>query len=85
VGHWSYVISDTPERWPGQKAIPLTRGITGMGIIRKIAAKGLVACFRQDQNPLHKGFRLFLEILDWKSIPPRITGLNINQELKAIV
>ena len=79
---WSYVISDSPERWPGQKPIPLEPGITGMEVIRKNGPKWLVAYFRQDQIPLYKGFRLFLGILDWGNVPPRITQLTKKRQLK---
>ncbi len=79
---WSYVVSDTPAQWPSRNPIAMERGITGMEIIRKISAKWLVAYFRQDQIPLHKGFRLFMGVLDWGNAPPRITQLTKKQELQ---
>jgi len=78
---WSYVISGTPKQWPKQEPIPLEQGIAGMEVIRKKGPKWLVAYFRQDHIPLHEGFRFFLGILDWETIPPRIRHVTEKQAL----
>lgn len=80
--NWSFVVSDNPRRWPNQEPIPLEPGLTGMEVIRKKGPRWLVAFFRQDQIPLHKGFRLFLGILDWEGASPGITQITEKQELQ---
>ena len=68
---WSYVVSENPTDWLGNKPIPLKKGITAMEVIIRSSDKWLVAYFKMDN------YRLFLGVIDWSFTKPVITEINI--------
>ncbi|MDZ7318067.1 MAG: hypothetical protein ONB11_02870 [candidate division KSB1 bacterium] len=77
IEYWSYVISDTPYRWPEQQPIPLGYRLTAMEVVRRCDPRWLVAYFAFDS------YRLFLGIIDWARATPRIEKLDREEELAA--
>lgn len=80
--NWSYVVSDSPEKWSEQPLKSLGEGITAMEVIKKKNNKWLVAFFRQNIKPFHDGCRLFLGSIDWNDKQPQIRQISEANELK---